>query len=116
MPRGFNARPGMGAGGPGMGAAMPMPPMAGAHGGSAASLPAGVGAEGDSNQVKVIRRTDFQLQFVWKPTLVKDRAPLPETPAPATDAAVDPAVPETSTPPQTTPAEATAPPAAPAQP
>lgn len=119
MPRGFTARPGMGPGGPGMGpggpgmaAAMPMPPMAGAHGGSAASLPAGVGAEGDSNQVKVIRRTDFQLQFVWKPTLVKDRAPLPETPAPATDEATDASAPGTSTP---TDAGA-APPADPAQP
>lgn len=46
----------------------------------------------DGSQMMIINRTQFTLEFVWKPTLVEARAPLAsETTSEAVDAVADPA-------------------------
>lgn len=53
----------------------------------------------DGSQMMIINRTQFTLEFVWKPTLVEARAPLAsETSSEAVDGVVDPAAAAPATP------------------
>ncbi len=92
--------PGMGAGGlgaPGYGQA-----GMGAQGLSGGPAPSGAGgrvqfADEERAEIKILDRHDFVLQFVWKPTIERDRAATPpaesgggDAAAPAGDAAAEP--------------------------